>query len=250
MQRDEAKLWQEWQEKNNFKARDELILKYLPLVKYQADRLKMVVPSFIEKEDLESYGIIGLIEALAKFDYQKGIKFKTYAQKRIRGEIIDHLRQLDWLPHSLRRDCKRLQAKVTEIYNLTGKKPDIEELAQALELTPVKVENLYQKIYSSQWISIFAEAGEKQLLDVLVDDSEQQPGQVFFQEEKIELLAAAIAKLNQGEQLLISLYYQEELNQKEIAEVMDLSPARVSQIHKKAINRLRGSLSRKKALLI
>ncbi|MDI3546952.1 MAG: polymerase sigma factor FliA [Halanaerobiales bacterium] len=243
-------LWQEFKDHHNEEARQELILKYLPLVKYQVGRIKMVVPGFIEEDDLESYGIIGLIDAINKFDYRQEIKFESYASRRIRGEIIDHLRRLDWLPHSLRRDAKQLQETAERLAGKLGRKPTVNELADALNISRDKVNQLYYQIYSSQWISLFDQKGDIQLFEIFKEDSDKGPEKHYQQKERENLLAEAIDRLSEAERLVISLYYYEELTQKEIARVMGLSPARISQLHKRAVYRLRGMLSRKKEQLV
>lgn len=247
---EEINLWREFKENNSQNARQELIVKYLPQVKYQAGRIKIIVPDFIEQDDLESYGVIGLIDAVHKFDYNKGIKFKTYASRRIRGEIIDHLRKLDWLPHSVRREGKRLKSTVDKFFQKYGRRPSIGELATALNISEEKVSSLYYQIYSSQWVSVNEEIGDGQLLDLLKEDNKCQPEVVYNKRDSERLLAEAIRNLSQSEKLVVSLYYYDGLTQSEIAEVMELSSARVSQLHKKAIYRLRGSLARKKEQLL
>lgn len=248
--RDEYTLWQQLKEKGCKEAREKLIIKYLSLVKYQAGRIKMLVPTFIEQGDLESYGVIGLIDAIERFDPEKGIKFKTYASKRIRGEIIDYLRRLDWLPHNLRQDGKRIKAEAERLTKKLGKSPSIEELASNLNISRKKINSLYYKIYSSQMVSLYNQVGDNPLLNLLQEEEGKQPESIFQEKEKEKILSKALEQLNEKEYLVISLYYYEELTQVEIAEVMNLSPARISQIHKKAVYRLRGLLSRKKEQLV
>jgi RNA polymerase sigma factor FliA len=244
-------LWQKLKTNNSEGARQELIIKYLSLVKYQVGRIRLIVPGFIEGEDLESYGILGLLDAIDKFDYHQGIEFETYASKRIRGEIMDYLRKLDWLPHSLRQRARQLKETASRISMKLGRRPTVNEIAEVLNLSREKIERIYYQLYSSQWISLFKETGENnQVLDIIREDSSQEPEECYQQKERENLLVKAIDRLNEPERLVISLYYYEELTQQEIAEVMELSPARVSQIHKKAINRLRGFLSRKKEQFI
>lgn len=246
---EETNLWREFKENNSLDARQKLIIKYLPQVKYQAARVKMIVPDFVEQEDLESYGVLGLIDAIYKFNYKKEIKFKTYASRRIRGEIIDHLRKLDWLPHSVRKDAKRLKSAIDTFVQKYTRRPSVEELATALDMSQEKVRSIYYQIYSSQWVSIYEEFGDFQVLDFLKEDNENHPETLYYKKDREELLANAIDNLKESERLVISLYYYEDLNQKEISKVMDITPARVSQIHKKAIYRLRGYLARKKEQL-
>lgn len=247
---EEYSLWQEFKQNDNQNAFQELVIKYLPLVKYHAGRIKMMVPMFIEEEDLESYGVIGLIDAIHKFNIEQGVKFKTYATRRIRGEIIDHLRKLDWLPHSIRREGRRLKEITTKLTKKLERKPTIDEVAVASELSISKIKSLQKKIYSSQWLSLYDEFGDNRVLDMLEANESQNPEKIFQGKEKEDILAKAVDRLKEKERLVISLFYHEGLTQKEIAEVMDLSAARISQIHKKAIYRLRGMLSKQKKQLV
>ncbi|MFW5856031.1 MAG: sigma-70 family RNA polymerase sigma factor [Bacillota bacterium] len=245
-------LWKEYKENSDKNARQKLIKNYLPLVKYQAGRVEMLVPDFIEKEDLESFGIIGLLDAIERFDHRRGIKFKTYASRRIRGEIIDHLRRLDWLPHSMRRQGKKLKKAAERLRDELGRRPTVEELSQEMDLPREKINELYHKLYSSQWISLYSEMGEGEsvILDLIPDNTGKNPEKELDNSITVELLAEAIDNLGEKQKLVISLYYYEELTQVEIAEVMNLSEARISQIHQKAVYRLRGYLSHKKGQLV
>ena len=245
-------LWKAYKEDDDQKAREKLITEYLPLVKYHAGRVNMIVPQFIEKNDLESFGVIGLIDALEKFDHKRNIKFSTFASRRIRGEIIDHLRSLDWLPHSMRRDGKKLKRVVEKLHNKYDRKPSIEEISEEMDLSKKRINTLYYKLYSSNWVSLDKELGdgENTILDTIGDKENHNPVKVLDDANAVKVLAKAIEKLNEQQKLVISLYYYEDLTQTEISEVMDLSEARISQIHKKAVYRLRGFLSRKKEQLI
>ncbi len=243
-------LWQEYKENNNQEARQQLILSYLSLVKYQVGRIKMIVPDFVESDDLESFGIIGLIDALERFDYERGIKFTSYASKRIRGEIIDHLRKLDWLPHSLRQKGKKIRERAEKMAQSLGRKPTEDELARELDMSREKINSLYYKLYSSQWVSLYKELADGQLLDIVQVETRGCPENSFQDKQVLKLLTEAIDRLNEKERLVITLYYYEELTQNEIASVMELSSARISQLHKKAVYRLRGFLGSKKGQLV
>ncbi len=243
---DEYALWVEFKKSNDQDTFQELVVKYLPLVKYHAGRIKMLVPIFIDEDDLMSYGVLGLIDAIHKFDINKGVLFKTYASRRIRGEIIDHLRKLDWLPHSVRREGKRIKETTDKFVKKMGRKPTIEELSDVTELPEDKIKELHQKLYSSQWVSLYEEFGDTRVMDMLPENKEMSPDSVYQNKEKEELLATAIDRLSEDEKLVVALVYYEELTQKEVSEIMDLTPARISQIHKKAVYRLRGMLGKKK----
>ncbi len=239
-------LWRRFKEENDQKAREELIMEYLDLVKYQAGRINTYVPDRIELEDLESYGIIGLIDAIEKFDPERGYKFNSYAQKRIKGEIIDQLRKLDWLPHSLRQKAKIIKNKSRELESQLNRSPKIDELVDELDFSKSQITKVLKKLEESQWVSIYSELNGKSLIDWLPSSKVNKPQKVLDKKNATKILKKAIENLSDKQKLVVSLIYYEELTQKEVAEVMELSPARISQIHKKAVYRLRGYLSRKK----
>ncbi|MFP4015818.1 MAG: sigma-70 family RNA polymerase sigma factor [Halanaerobiales bacterium] len=243
-------LWIKYKENNDQDIFQELVVKHLPLVKYHAGRIKMLVPMFIEQEDLESYGVLGLIDAIHKFDVNKGVKFKTYASRRVRGEIIDHLRKLDWLPHSIRRQGKQLKSLADKMAKKLGRQPTIEELSSKSEISEEKIRELYKKLYSSQWVSLYDEYNDIRVLDTLTENEDKSPDNVYQNREKEDMLAETIDRLSDDEKLVVALVYYEELTQKEVAEIMNLTAARISQIHKKAVNRLRGMLGKKKSELV
>ena len=239
-------LWRRFKEENDQKAREQLIMEYLDLVKYQAGRINTYVPDRIELEDLESYGIIGLIDAIEKFDPKRGYKFNSYAQKRIKGEIIDQLRKLDWLPHSLRQKAKIIKNKSRELESKLNRDPKIDELVDELDFSKSQITKVLKKLEESQWVSIYSELNGKSLIDWLPSSKVNKPQKVLDKKNATKILKKAIENLSDKQKLVVSLIYYEELTQKEVAEVMELSPARISQIHKKAVYRLRGYLSRKK----
>ena len=239
-------LWRRFKEENDQKAREELIMEYLDLVKYQAGRINTYVPDRVELEDLESYGIIGLIDAIEKFDPKRGYKFNSYAQKRIKGEIIDQLRKLDWLPHSLRQKAKIIKNKSRELESKLNRNPKIDELVDELDFSKSQITKVLKKLEESQWVSIYSELNGKSLIDWLPSSKVNKPQKVLDKKNATKILKKAIENLSDKQKLVVSLIYYEELTQKEVAEVMELSPARISQIHKKAVYRLRGYLSRKK----
>ncbi len=239
---EEYSAWVEYKENNNQEVFQGLVLRYLPLVKYHAGRVKMMVPIFIEEEDLVSYGILGLIDAIHKFEYNKGVLFKTYASRRIRGEIIDRLRKLDWLPHSVRREGKLIKEISDKLKTKLGRRPTVEEIASLSEISQERIKQLSQQLHFSEWVSLYDDFGDIKILDMISSENSQDPEQIYDESVKIDLLASVIDRLSDDEKTVISLVYYEELTQKEIAKVMDLSAARISQIHKKAVNRLRGML--------
>ncbi len=238
--------------KGDREARNTLIEKYTPLVKYVAGRVKMIVPPQIEFDDLVSFGILGLIQAIDRFNLDQGIKFSTFASVRIRGSIIDGLRSQDWISRSGRDKAKKLNAVYRKLEQSLCRTPEDEELARELGLN---MEEYYQFVLNSNIpdltsLDIFVDhESDIQLIDMIPDQTDG-PEQILSDKELKDVLAKAIDRLNQQEQFVLALYYYEELTQMEIAEVMDVSPARVSQIHSRAVLRLRGMLSRKKALFL
>ncbi|MFW6386434.1 MAG: FliA/WhiG family RNA polymerase sigma factor [Bacillota bacterium] len=249
MKPDNYRLWKKYKEDEDKQARSKLIENYLHLVKYQAGRVEALVPDHIEKEDLESYGVIGLIDAVEKFDHRLGIKFTTYAAKRIRGEIIDQLRRLDWLPASLRKKEKKIRQKKEELASRLGHSPDQEELLAELDMTREELNRVDRRVLASGRTSLNRDIDGRNLLELMAGNNDR-PENEFSRREQEKILVRAVDKLEQKERLVLALYYYEGLTQVEIAEVMELSPARISQLHKKAIYRMRGFLSRKKKQLI
>lgn len=242
------KLWQKYKETNDAEAREQLLEEYLPLVKYVAGRLAMNLPSNVETSDLESFGFFGLLDALEKFDANRNIKFQTYASTRIRGAIIDGLRSMDWVPRSTRSKVKRLENQIYQLTNELGRNPSDSEVAAALDLDP----NEYYKLLTEiKGINLFSldetvaadPAGENLKILDLVVDPDLLPDQQIVEYENFTELSDAIRQLTEREQLVLSLYYHEELTLKEIGHVLEVSESRVSQIHTKAIMTLRTSLA-------
>ena len=227
--------WIRYKEKNDQSAREELILKHLNLVRYAAGRIMVMLPEYVDKDDLESSGIIGLIESVENFDYKLGNNFSTFALPRIKGEIYDFLRSRDWLPTNMRRQIKEVSRQRDKFKSDQGREPTDSDRIQTIE----------RHKQMSDWVSLSSEYDGVELIDLLASDTESAVN-YLEKGEAIEVLAEKIDGLSDKQQLVVSLYYYEELTQVEIAEIMELSPARVSQIHSKAVRRLRGMLSRSK----
>lgn len=231
------------QGKINTGLREDLILKHAPLVKYIADRMAMRLPPKISKEDLISAGILGLLDALDKFDSEMGIKFQTYAEHRIKGAILDELRRMDWIPRSIRKDIHRLEDAITAIRSRVGREPEDFEVAQEMH---IDIDSYYRIISRARGVSLFS------LDDTLPDGTTPKfAGQASdvpspFDQLKImelkKIISQALLDLSKREQLVISLYYYDELTLREIARVLGLTESRISQIHSKAIIKLRAKL--------
>jgi len=227
-------------ENGNERTREELILEYAPLVKYIAERMAMRLPPHLSKDELMSAGIIGLFDAVDKFDDSKGIKFRTYAERRIRGAIIDELRKMDWVSRSVRKDMHRIENASKALELKLGREPEDIEVAQGLG---IDIESYYEMIHRASG------AGLLSLDEIMVDGTttkltmrasgDPSPLDELKIKELKDIIANALATFPKKEQLVISLYYYNELTLKEIAEVLGLTESRISQIHSKVILKLR-----------
>jgi len=229
-----------WQER--------MVLQYAPLIRFIAGRLALRLPAHIHQEDLISSGIIGLMDALQKFDPSKNISFKTYAEFRIRGSMLDELRSLDWVPRSVRKKAQVLEKAYAELEKNLGRPADAEEVARALDL---EMADFYQLLDETRGVSLVNLEGhrrtkdggvellEVELPDVLQDEKVRDAYLAVHFAELQEIMVLAIEALPDKEKLLISLYYYEELTMKEIGQIMGYTESRVSQLHTQAMVRLR-----------
>ena len=228
--------------------RDELILKHAPLIKYIAHRLAMRLPPHISTEVLVSAGVIGLMDALNKYDPSKNVQFKTYAEFRIRGAMLDELRSLDWVPRSIRQKAAQLEKTFLTLERKRGGPVEDDEVAKELGLT---LEEYYDLITEIKGVSLLDLEGlryqipqfvEENFLTRLIDEKENDPFHLLSLEELKKILARAIDELSPKEKTVISLYYYEEMTLKEIGAVLGFTESRICQIHTKAILKLRGKI--------
>ena len=232
--------------------REAAIKQYAPLVKYVVGRLAIGLPAILDYEDILSYGTIGLIEALDRYDDSKGVKFETYAISRIRGSIIDALRALDRLPRSVRQKAKKLEA-IHASYSLEhGREPTDDEVAAAMGLT---IEQYNQALVDCSWVTVSLDG----LLDrdnnddgsapteLPADPNEEDFTQRLEKRQLVEALTGAVKQLPEREWLIVSLYYRDEMTMKEIAQILEISESRVCQLHGRALSRLRARMSRERA---
>lgn len=225
---------------------------YLPLVKRVAGRLAISLPAHVEEDDLVGYGVFGLLDAVEKFDPARGVKFETYATLRIRGAILDGLRTMDWVPHSARQRVRTVRDAFVTLEGELGRPANTEEAAEFLKVNVRDVEEILKQgqmlMLTSFDEMLGGEDGEGNLspLQNLIDDSATEAFDRIEKEEQKRMLAEAVAKLPEKEQLVLALYYQEELTLKEIAKVMSLSESRICQLHSQAMVRLRGRFSSRK----
>lgn len=253
---DGADLWAAYKEQGDRYAREQLIVKYIHLVKYVAGRVALGLPAHVDSDDLYGHGIFGLINAVERFDHHRGIKFETYAITRIKGAIMDGLRAMDWVPSSLRQRAKELEEVYWRLESRLGRPATDEEVATEMSLPIEGFQRLIAGLSRSQILSLDelwsaeGDEGEFTLRDLIGDENAEDPFSTAALTEVKRILADAITHLPDKEQLVVSLYYYDGLTAKEISEVMGLSISRISQLHSKAILRLRGRLSRaKKALM-
>lgn len=257
MKRDMSIFWVQYKEKGVIEARDELIIHYAQLVKYVANRLAIHLSSVVELDELISYGIEGLIDAIEKFDHKRNIKFETYAITRIRGSIIDGLRAMDWVPVSVRQKSKEVEKTYAALEAKLGRAASDAEVAQELGISQEDLSVLLREVAGTTIISLDdflpGEDGEdkrKRIIDMLEDQNGSNAVELIEFAEVKDLLAKSISRLPEKERIVTCLYYYEGLTLKEIGATLNLSESRISQLHTKAILRLRGSLSKKKYLVV
>jgi RNA polymerase sigma factor for flagellar operon FliA len=226
-------------------SRDEMILKYTPLIKYIAHRLAMRLPPHVSVEDLMSAGVIGLMDALTKFDPEKKVQFKTYAEFRIKGAMLDELRSLDWVSRSIRQKAAQLEKAYLTLEKKRGRAVEDEEVAQEMGLSLDHYYHMVNEVNGVFLLDIenlrnkLPKLPEEDLINLLIDEKEKQPLHLLGLEELKRVLASAIDELTPKEKTVISLYYYEELTLKEIGEVLGFTESRICQIHAKAILKLR-----------
>lgn len=238
-------LWHQYQETKSSQIRERILEHYLSLVKLVAGRVAIGLPQHVDRDDLESNGFFGLLEAIERFDPDRGIKFETYAVARIRGAIIDAIRALDWVPSTLRQKAKQYEKTVADIENRLGRSATDQEVAEALGVTVAELQQLLNKLNASTIIPLEEFAKTETLSNQSFNPSEN----VELQEVR-DTLVKTIDRLPEKERMVVSLYYYEGLTLKEISIIMKLSEARISQLHTKAVFRMRGALSRIKSSLI
>lgn len=247
-----SKLWEKYSQKQDSETREALIIEYVPLVKLVSGRLSMYLGYTVEYEDLVSYGIFGLIDAIDKFDYRKGIKFETYASLRIRGAILDQIRKMDWIPRSVRQKQRQIDAAITKLESAEDKTATDEEIAKELDIS---LEEYYvwqgqTKVTGIASIDEFVEQG----IEVRAFDNQKyadnEPEKVYEKEELKNLLKESLDKLTEKERMVVVLYYYEGLTLKEISSVLEVSESRVSQLHTKALQKMKQILGSQYGILM
>ncbi|MFN8104738.1 MAG: RNA polymerase sigma factor WhiG [Acidimicrobiia bacterium] len=247
---DIRRLWVAYHGEGDKDARDKLIVHYSPLVKYVAGRVSVGLPSNVEQADLVQYGMFGLIDAIDKFDTERGIKFETYAISRIRGAIIDELRSYDWVPRSVRAKARMVERAYSTLEHKLGRTPADAEVAEELGISDKEFQQIFAQISFvglvalDELIGLGGEKGDNLTLgDTLADTGGQDPTAAFEVEELRHLLAEAINRLPEREKIVITLYYYEGLTLAEIGQVLAVTESRVCQMHTKAVLMLRSRMS-------
>jgi RNA polymerase sigma factor for flagellar operon FliA len=242
-------LWVEYRKSRDKRVRDRLILNYAPLVKYVAGRLGSGLPAHVDEGDLVSYGLLGLIGAIERYDPDRDVKFETYAIARIKGSIIDELRAMDWVPRSVRARARDIERAVAELEGKFGRAPTDEEISGKLGLTQEELDDSLSEISRSSiaaldelWTISSSGGDTVALIDTIEDTQGPEPQSALAQTELKEAIGEAIARLPEREKLVVTLYYYEELTLREIGEVLGVTESRVSQLHTKAILRLKSRL--------
>ena len=241
------KLWDEYMKNKEPELREKIILEYAPLVKTVAGRLSMYLGYNVEYEDLVSYGIFGLIDAIDKFDTMKEVKFETYASLRIRGSILDQIRKMDWIPRTIRQKQKKIESIIKEIEMDSGKNATDEEIAARLGISSQEYEEWQSQMKITGLVSLneYVEQGS----DVAQDYNQRTTSRFEGPEENIEkqeltsVLQEAMELLTEKENKVITLYYYEELTLKEISNILEVSESRISQLHTKALQKMKSKMA-------
>ncbi len=240
------KLWEDYENTKSPEIREKIILEYAPLVKVVAGRLSMYLGYNVEYEDLVSYGIFGLIDAIDKFDCLKDVKFETYASLRIRGAILDQIRKMDWIPRTIRQKQKRIDAAIREIETKSGRNATDAEIAEILGITDEEYVDWQSQMKITNVVSLneFLEQGSEVSNEAAPTKSAvfDSPEEILERDELKKKLAQSLEILTEKERKVILLYYYEELTLKEISNILEVSESRISQLHTRALQKMRGEL--------
>jgi len=242
-------LWRRFKDDGDKRARERLVLAYSPLVKYVAGRMSSGLPAHVEQADLISYGLLGLISAVERFEPEREIRFETFAVTRIKGSIIDELRSLDWVPRSVRAKAREIERVNAKLEHRLSRAPTDAEMAEEMGVTQEELQDSLVRIANSSvialdelWTVSDSSGDQVSLLDTIADPDAPDPAREMDLTDMKDQLANSIARLPEREKLVIALYYYENLTLREIGEVLGVTESRVSQLHTKAVLRLRSRL--------
>lgn len=252
------KAWTQYKQSGDPDAREHLLIAYAPLVRHVANRVAIGLPSSIDTDDLMSYGFFGLSDALERFDPERAVKFETYASQRIRGSMIDGLRAIDWVPRSVRQKAKEIERAIAQLEAQNGRQPQDGEVAEFLGIGTKEYQDRLSEVKAVSLASLDEvwsggesdDEGSLSLGQMIQDASSADPASQVADDDVKRILAESIDRLPERERLVISLYYYEELTLREIGEVLSVSESRVSQLHTRAMLRLRASLTRHRESLV
>lgn len=239
-----AKLWDDYARTRSPEIREKIILEYAPLVKLVAGRLSMYLGYNVEYDDLVGYGVFGLIDAIDKYDNMKAVKFETYASLRIRGAILDQIRKMDWIPRTIRQKQKKIDAAMKEIENEKGRAATDEEIAKSLGISDEEYLSWQSQMKVTGVVSLdeFMESGTEAPAQQNSQQRFETPEEVIEKEEMKKVLGQALELLTEKEKKVILLYYYEDLTLKEISNVLEVSESRISQLHTRALQKLKSKM--------
>ncbi len=248
-EQDELKLWRQYKKNKNPEIRDRMVKQYAPLVKYVAGKVAVGMPQNVEFDDLVGYGVFGLFDAIEKFDPDKHVKFKTYAVTRIRGAIFDELRAIDWVPRSVRQKSREIEDAIHRLEASLGRSASDAEIARELGMTDKEFEKAMLRVSGTSILSLndvwyTGEDNDKvSIADSIESPDSFGPDTIVEKEEVKRVIIQSIQELPEKEKTVLVLYYYEDLTLKEIGKVLEVTESRVSQLHTKAIMRLRAKLT-------
>ncbi|MDD3172583.1 MAG: FliA/WhiG family RNA polymerase sigma factor [Herbinix sp.] len=245
------KLWENYSKKRTPELQEKIIIEYAGLVKLVAGRLSMYLGYNVEYDDLVGYGTFGLIDAVDKFDYAKGVKFETYASLRIRGAILDQIRKMDWIPRSIRQKQRKMDIAYQSLEIKYGRAANDEEIAVELDITVDELETWQNQTKITNIISLdeFMEQGTETKMEQSLTASFDQPDRILEKQELKTILIKTLETLTEKEKRVILLYYYEELTLKEISRILEVSESRISQLHTKALQKMKVKLGNNIELL-
>ena len=235
------KLWETYRKAPTPQLREQIIVEYAPLVKLVAGKLVMYLGNNVEYDDLVGYGVFGLIDAIDKFDTSKEVKFETYASLRIKGAILDQIRKMDWIPRTVRQKQRKIDDAAKLVESRTGRQATDDEIAEELGLTTDEFVGWQSQLKVTNLVSLneFMEQGNEPVMDARRNSHFEQPEDVISREELKEVLEDALEDLTEKEKKVILMYYYEDLTLKEISQVLEVSESRVSQLHTKALAKMK-----------
>ena len=248
-EKEEDNLWVEYRKSKSPALRDKFIRQYMPLVKYVAGKISVGMPNSVEFDDLVGFGQFGLLDAIEKYDPEKNVKFKTYAVTRIRGAIFDELRQIDWVPRSVRQKSREIEDTINSLEAKLGRTASDSEIADALGMSENDYRQTIMKVSGTSVLSLNdvwyngEDSGSMSIGDSIESPSSMNPDAVVERDEIKKVIVQAINELPEKEKMVIVLYYHEDLTFKEIGQVLNVSESRISQLHTKANLRLRAKLT-------